>query len=491
MGEIPDGPEPGFGYDDVDPAVIEQEIRDRELSEQHRSHARMAYRLAAEHGTSLMHVYGLGWHSYDGARWALDERGRAEQAVLSTLRRAAAESVGGDQGLWRDIQRCQSGAGVDGVLRIAKALPAFAFTPADLDRDAYLLNVRNGTLDLRTLSVRAHDPLERITKVCGAAYDPGAAGPTWERFLGSSLPDQDVRAFLQRYVGQALVGEVIEHVLAILTGTGRNGKGVFYGALGKALGDYATTAEPDLFMHRENAHPTGEMDLLGVRWVVVSESDEGRKLAQATVKRLTGGDRIKARKMRQDFVEFDPSHTCALITNHLPKVPGDDPAMWARLRVIPFDVVIPKHERDPHLGTKLAAETDAVLAWCLAGWQAYREDGLGEPEAVMRATAEYQSESDTIGRFIAQRCVVNRAAHVGVGLLFERFSAWAAEDGAEPVTKRAFGDAMDRRGYPAVKTTGGLRVRRGLGLAADADEDGAAVLVSDALNGGEELDLSP
>lgn len=479
-------------YDEppVDFWDTDQEARDQHLSEQHRRHARMAYRLASEHGSSLMFVFGLGWHEYDGRRWRLDERGKAEQAVLATLRRAAAEAVGGDHTLTRDVRECEKATGVTGVLRIAQALPAFAYTTNDLDRDAYLLNVQNGTLDLRTLELRPHDPADRITKVCGANYRPDATGPAWSKFLASSLPDEDVRGFLQRYVGQALVGEVIEHVLSIGTGTGRNGKGVFYGAVGKALGDYATTAEPDLFMHRDNAHPTGEMDLLGVRWVVVSESDEGRKLAQATVKRLTGGDRIKARKMRQDFVEFDPSHTCFLITNHLPKVPGDDPAMWARLRVIPFDVVIPKEDRDPHLGTKLAAETDAVLAWCLAGWQAYQDEGLGEPEAVMRATAEYRSDSDAIGRFIAQKCIVNRAAFVGVGLLFERFAAWAAEDGAEPITKRQFGDAMDRRGYPAVKGTGGARIRRGIGLAADEDEDGAAVLVADALNGGEELDLS-
>jgi len=474
VAEWPVVPEPGSAEARASVARVRAERATEDAREQdpalvHSGQARFAYRLAASHAGRLLHVHGLGWHHWDGRRWALDDRGEATRAVLDVLRAALAESLR-DKDLRRDVQSCESAAGVAGVLQLASALEPFAATAADLDADPYLLNAWNGTLDLRTLELRAHDPADRITKVTTAAYDPDAAGPTWDAFLARVLPDEAVRAFLGRYVGVGLAGRVLEHVLAILTGTGRNGKSVFYLAVAHALGDYATTAEPDLFMHRQNAHPTGEMDLLGVRWVVVSESDQGRRLAEATVKRLTGGDRIKARRMRQDFVEFAPSHTAALVTNHLPKVSGDDPALWARLRVVPFNIEIPKPEQDPHLGDKLALEVDAILAWAVAGWVDYRSRGLDEPDAVLQATERYQADADAIGRFITECCILNPHMFATVADLWDRWCQWRIDDGAEEVSKNAFGDALDRRGHMVKRGHGGVRHRVGIGLAADDDE---------------------
>lgn len=436
---------------------------------EHRGQARMAYRLAEAHGDQLMFVHGIGWHTWDGRRWVEDRHGRATRAVLEVLRTALAGSLD-DKALRDDVRKCESEAGLNGVLGIAQALETFAFTVEDLDPDPYLLNVANGTLDLRTMMLRDHDAADRITKVTTGAYDPQAAGTSWQAFLARVLPDEPVQAFLRRYVGLALSGAVLEHKLALLTGTGRNGKGVFYGAVNYALGDYAGTADPDLFMHRENAHPTGEMDLRGMRWVVVSESDQGRRLAEATVKRLTGGDRIKARRMRQDFVEFTPSHTAALVTNHLPRVSGDDPALWARLRVVPFDVTIPTNEQDPRLPEALQLEADAVLSWALAGWADYDEHGLAEPPAVVRATEDYHAAADAVARFIEAECLVNPHMHVSVAELWERWCRWRVDDGAEEVSKKALGEALDRRGFPVHRATGGHRVRRGIGLASDDEE---------------------
>ncbi|MEZ5150701.1 MAG: phage/plasmid primase, P4 family [Rhodococcus zopfii] len=430
----------------------------------------MAYRLARTYAHKLMFVHGIGWYAYDGARWCEDTQGEAKRAVLGVLRSALAESLD-DKELRADVRKCESSAGVNGVLDLASALEQFAFTVADLDADPYLLNVANGTLDLRTMELREHNPLDRITKVTRAAYTPDAGSPDWERFLAQVLPDDTVREFLRRYVGVALCGRVLEHVLAILTGTGCNGKGVFYGAVEHALGDYATVAEPDLFMHRENAHPTGEMDLLGVRWVVVSESDKGRKLAEATVKRLTGGDRIRARRMRQDFVEFMPSHTAALVTNHLPKVSGDDPALWARLRVVPFQVVIPKDQQDPKLGEKLELAADGVLGWAIQGWVDYGADGLAEPAAVVQATDSYHADADALGRFITECCVTTPAVSVHAGQLFDAWAKWATEEGTEPGGKKAFGEALDKRGFVVHRGSGGTRFRRGIALRTDEPDN--------------------
>lgn len=432
----------------------------------HRGQARIAYRLADAYDGRLLYVHGIGWHAWDGRRWAEDQTGQAKRAVLDVLRAALAESLDNTE-LRSDVRKCESAAGINGVLDIAAALPRFAVTVRDLDPDPYLLNCANGTLDLRTMETYPHDPADRITKVCNAAFRPGVKGQRWEQFLAEVLPDPDVRGFLCRYVGAGLAGTVLEHVLAILTGSGRNGKGKFYEAVCKALGDYADTAEPDLFMHRDGAHPTGEMDLRGVRWVVVSETEQGRRLAEATVKRLTGGDEIKARRMRQDFVKFTPSHTAALVTNHLPKV-STDPALWARLRVVPFGVVIPPEQRDPHLGEKLELELDAILTWCIDGWRDYStRDGLAEPAAVLAATDAYHTSSDAVARFIDEQCIVNPHMRVAVSDLWARWCAWCAEDGAELGTQKALGQELEARGFPG-KNSGG-RWRLGLDLLAKDD----------------------
>jgi putative DNA primase/helicase len=437
----------------------------------HRGQARMAYRVAERYEGEIVHVTGLGWHRWDGTRWAPDDRGAAKRAVLAELRHALADSLD-DKELRADVRKCESASGVAGVLDLAAALKPFAAAVRDLDADPYLLNTANGTLDLRTCESRPHAPADRITKVCRGAYSPEAESRPWDAFLARVLPDGDVREFVQRLVGLGLLGEVREHKLPILTGVGANGKSVFDKAIRYSLGDYACTAEPDLFMHREGAHPTGEMDLRGVRWVVVSECEKGRRLAEATMKRLTGGDTIRARRMRQDFVEFTPSHTPLLITNHLPKVSGDDPAIWRRLRVVPFDVVIPEAEQDCELDARLQLEADGILAWAVAGYRNYLKHGLDEPASVRKATDTYHRESDAVARFIDERCLTaSPALKATTGQLFESWEVWRQTDGAEPMSSKAFGLALGRLGFPAAAAVNGKRWRAGIAVKAVVDED--------------------
>lgn len=435
---------------------------------EHSGQVRMAFRLADAYVGRLLHVPGLGWHEWDGTRWAPDEDGAAVRAVIDVLKRALADSYGDDP-LRKDVRRCEGSAGIRGVLDIAGNLRDMVASVQQLDADPYLLNVANGTLDLQTLVLRPHDPADRITKVTRGAWRPDETGSRWTDFLGEVLPDEQVLAFVQRLVGVGLLGKVVEHVLPIWIGTGANGKGVAYGALLHALGDYAAAAEPELFTSREGAHPAGQMDLRGRRLVVVSESDKGRKLAEATMKRLTGGDPIKARYMRQDFVEFMPSHLALLVTNHLPQVSGDDEAIWRRIRVVPFSVVVPEARRDGRLGEQLQWEADAVLGWAVRGWQDYCDRGgrLQEPDGVRVATQHYRLESDAVGRFLAECCRTDPHSNVLVSELFAAWLAWAELDGADPMSAKKFGQAIDRRGFKPSRVSNGERRRYGLALAND------------------------
>jgi putative DNA primase/helicase len=439
----------------------------------HSGQVRMAYRLAASHHDRLLHVHGIGWHHWDGTRWTPDDTGAAKRAVLDVLQTALASALG-DKQLQRDIRTCESNAGVTGVLGIAAALPEFAATVRDLDADPYQLNVSNGTIDLRTMELAPHNPADRITKVCRGAWRDDTRPGEWHTFIDTVLPDEPVRAFVQRLIGLSLFGRVVEHVLPIWTGIGANGKGTTVEALCWCLGDYAIAAEPDLLMHRDGAHPTGEMDLMGRRLVTMSETDDGRRLAQATMKRLTGGDTIRARRMRQDFVEFTPSHTAMLVTNHLPAVSGDDPAVWRRIRVVPFDIVIPDDEQDGELPERLEQAADEILTWAVRGWSEYQRIGLSEPDAVRARTDAYKATSDAIGRFIIERCHRSPAVMATTTQLWEAWQQWAKAEGIEPGGRGKFGEALDTRGHPAAPPSMGKRWRHGICVltSEDGTDDG-------------------
>ena len=204
-----------------------------------------------------------------------------------------------------------------------------------------------------------------------------------------------------------------------------------------------------------------------------SETERDHRLAAALMKNLTGGDPITARGLHRDPVTFQPAHTVLMVTNWLPKVAGNDPAVWRRMRVVPFDVTIPEAERDPALGDRLQLAADAVLSWAVAGWQEYQQRGMDAPDAVQAATADYRQRSDAIARFIDERLLVNPHMFVTVSELWAAWESWAADDGAEPITKRDFGDEFDKRGWPAgVRKISGraVRARQGIGLQ-DTDEE--------------------
>lgn len=437
----------------------------KKLSRQHEGQARWAYLLAENHADRLLYVSGLGWHWYDGTRWSEDpDKVHAKRAVLDLLRQVRS-AVEIDQDMLREIAVMQKASAVNGVLDLASILPEFHVTVEDLDADPYLLNVANGTLDLHECTLRPHSPADRITKVTRAAYDPDAGSASWDAFLASSLPKLPVRAFLQRYVGLALVGRVVEHILAIGIGRGANGKSVFIKAVDYALGDYAGTPSPELFNRAEGTHSAPEMALMGKRWVAVSETGEGASLSVATTKRLVGGDSITARRLYGNEVTFAPTHTAMLITNHLPKVRGDDPAIWRRLRVIPFEVVIPEKDRKSDLDERLEAEADAILLWALQGLDAYDTTGLDAPEEVLAATNSYRKREDAVEQFLEQVCEKGSDFKVTLMSLNLHWTQWAKANDQPGLTKPEFVAALRQRGYEVRRGTASKVFVHGLNLA--------------------------
>ncbi|WP_104086293.1 phage/plasmid primase, P4 family [Arthrobacter sp. GMC3] len=452
-------------------SIAEQTESLKDIAMLHRGQVRIAHEFAASNVSEHMHVTGMGWFVWTGSHWAEDAGDKKSQnSVMATIRLMAGYAIG-DKELLGDLVKSQSANGIKGVLQLASSLPGIAVHADELDADPHLLNCANGTLDLHEHKLRPHDPTDRITKVCRAAYDPSRTASLWNTFLEKSLPDAPVRGYFQRFGGLALIGKVLEHVFTIATGEGRNGKGVAYIAIAHALGDYCLIADPSLFEQvksNPNAASPAFLALRGARFVVLSETAKTAKVDAALMKRLTGGDPITARSLYEKrAVTFLPSHTSLLVTNHLPTLPADDPAVWDRTRVIPFDVVIPPGERDTRLGEKLELEADGILTWMVQGLAAYQANGLGEPEEVLKATSKYAKSQDKVSLFIEEICTDSPANGGDTTMtLHDAYMNWAASEGiAKPhlLGSTDFGHALDKLGYTKKKTNRGA-VRTGLGL---------------------------
>lgn len=450
-------------------------VRVHEL-DAHRGQLRMAGRFSDQWQGHLRYVHGIGWHQWDGTRWAPSRDGGPMRCAMRTARDALRELADIDdkntrEELFADIRRVESANGLRGVLEIASNIKPLACSPDKLDTDPYLFNVANGTFDLRTMALRSHDPTDLITKIAGCGYEPDAPAPTWGKFIAEVLPDASVRGFVQRLFGYSLLGKVREHMLPQFTGTGRNGKGTLRDIVKAAFGEYAIEVNPSIVMtDGAKSHPTERADLLGARLVFTSETDENAPLAAATMKRLVGGDPIRARRMGKDFFEFDPSHTLIMITNHLPVVAGDDKAVWARLRVVPFEQDFTAVQ-DPGLGDRLALDLAAVLAWCVQGYRLYAEGGLTEPEAVAKSTAEYHDLSDPLGRFLTECTLSSPHAYVRAGELYEAWRTWCRDNGEKELGKLSnvkFAEMLKRKGIGRESRSFG-NVYVGLGLAATED----------------------
>ncbi len=249
-------------------------------------------------------------------------------------------------------------------------------------------------------------------------------------------------------------GSVEDHVLLIPYGTGANGKSVILNTIRNVLGpDYAMAAPPNLLMARGHSerHPTEQADLKGRRFVSCIETADGCRLNESLVKTMCGGDNIRARRMRQDFEEFSPTHTIWLATNHRPIIKGNDHGIWRRIRLIPFTESIPETEQDGRLPEKLTAEASGILNWILAGAIEWQTDGLGECESVRAATSKYQAEMDVIGSFIEVSCIVGPSYRIKARELFSIYKTWAEDNREQIISEKAFSYGMEERGFEKKK----------------------------------------
>jgi putative DNA primase/helicase len=414
-----------------------------------------AERLVLRYGHELRYCYPWqSWLVWDGQRWQRDNRGDVERRAKATVQGIYAEASDSQdrerrEALAKWALKSEADARIKAMVRLAESEPGIPILPEELDADPFLLNVANGTLDLRTGTLRPHRREDLLTKLAPVAYDPEATCPRWERFLGEIfLQRTGLIIFVRKIFGYSLTGDVSERVLFILHGPGRNGKSTLLEILAELLGDYALrTPTETLMIKHHSSIPNDLAALKGMRVVHASETEEGQRLAEALVKDLTGRDTISARFMRGEFFQFRPVCKLWLRTNHKPVIRGTDRAIWDRVRLLPFDLRIPDGQEDRSLPTQLRAELPGILTWALHGCLAWQTNGLGMPDEVKQATAGYQAEMDVVGDFLDDCCTVANWAKVESTALYKAYTSWCEANSERALKRRAFAAALQERGF--------------------------------------------
>jgi P4 family phage/plasmid primase-like protien len=405
---------------------------------------------------------------YDEGKWHVDH------GEVQAMQRAKAIA----DAIWDETKQARTDETIDFAVKTAKhaGLRAMVNTARSdiavshdlFDSQPMLLNCVNGTVNLKTGELHPHRPDDYLMKMTATAFVADAPCARWEQFLSEVFRSKALTDFIRRLTGYILTGLTTEQVLPIFHGVGANGKTTFLTTVQDMLGDYAGQAPPALLtIKKQEQHPTELARLFGLRLAIATETEHGCRLAEAMVKQLTGSDRISARRMREDFWDFAPSHKLILCSNHRPKVKGTDFGIWRRLLLVPFNRIFHDGEKDVNLPAKLAAEATGILSWAVRGCLEWQRDGLAPPHEVQEATGAYRDEQDVLGRFIATCCLVgNDVYRVRFSQLYDALEGWCNDIGESLPSRKLCGEWLRTQGFTEKHSNG----RWYVGLALKAEE---------------------
>lgn len=402
------------------------------------------------------------WMSWCGTHWKqkgeLEVMAIAKQAVADRRERACKsllklglEDKQKAENIIKIIKWChasESSARLHAAVDLARSEPNVVLDYTMFNKRPWLFNCPNGTIELNTGILRPADPEDYLTQMCPVEYDTTATAPRWEKFLTEVFEgNTELIPWLQRFFGYCLTGHIREHILPIFYGTGRNGKTTIIKTVCSVIGsDYAgTTPSGFLVQTKGEQHPTKIADLYSKRLAADLETDADARLNETLIKRLTGGDDLKARRMHEDFWEFTPTHKLVLATNHEPGVQGTDTAIWSRLKLVPFLVSFAGRE-DRSLVDTLQAESKGILRWMVEGCELWVKHGLGEPAAIQKATSEYRSEQNDVAKFLAACYRPNDTCKARKTAVTSKYTIWCRDNHAKQVNSKAFGMELRKLG---------------------------------------------
>jgi len=443
-----------------------------------------AERLRDKFGARIRHCAALdAWLIWDGTRWKRDEQREIHHLGAETVRAIYADAADGEtlqerEAIAKHATKSEAVARIEAMISLARSFPEIAILASDLDSDRWALNCLNGTLDLRTGTLRAHNPADLLTKRCPVAYDANATLPLWDWFITETTGgNEDFAGFLRRIAGYTLQGDPSEEVIVFPHGPGATGKSTLLEAFKAVLGDYALTADFEAFLKKrgDGGIRTDIARLAGARFVVSIEVDDGKRLAEGLIKTISGGDTVTARHLYQKSFEYHPDFTLWLAANHAPKVNPDDDAMWRRILRLPFTHIVPKEKRDPQVKATLrdpAIAGAAILAWAVRGCLEWQRDGLGVPEVVENATETYRREMNPFADFVDGCCEFSPQAWTATERIW---NAYRQHEGDDPnvgeVAKKAFVAHLQSLGCtPASQRWQGKVTRGWKGIALKDDD---------------------
>ncbi len=435
-----------------------------------------AERLVRNHGRDLKHCGPYSrWYQWDGKYWQEDVSGGIMRCAKDSVRRIHEEAnriqpemaASPDQlkllgdlraRIYKHALKSEENHELKAMIELAESEEGIPITPFELDRNPFALCVQNGVVDLKSGKLLPHARDQYHTKISPIAYDPKAKCPRWEKFLLEIFNgDDSMVQYIQRAIGYSLSADVREQVLFFCYGIGANGKSTFMNVLSYMAGDYAQRAPRSLVQadpRGADRIPNDVARLKGARLVSCNELEEGKSLAEATIKDLTGGDRVVARFMRGEFFEFDPTHKLWMLGNHRPEIRGTDNGIWRRVQLIPFTVSFGPGKCDPDLPKKLYAELGGILAWAVRGCMEWQKTGLKSPEKVRQAVAEYRQAEDRIGMFLDDNCVISESSWISAKGLYDAYCLWCETARDRPVSNKLFGGRLRDRGFNPVKNRG-------------------------------------
>lgn len=387
------------------------------------------------------------WYGFDPSKgWErvsqLDVERAAKQVAEKLLTEALAELIaqpelGGRSKRLARAQKVNNLLPMRAMIEMAKSEPGMSCSVSEFDANSMFLGVQNGVIDLRKGLLLSPQAYIRVSKRCAVHYDPAATCPSFEKFLEEVLPDQDVRDFIQRWLGYCLTGRSNEKKFIMLIGTGDNGKSILIELENWLLGSYASKIDTEMLMHHPRAPQGPSPDIValkGVRVAYANETSEGQRLADARVKDLTGGDTLTGRvPYGISALTFAPTHKLMLIGNHKPVITDTSSGMWSRVVLVPFEVVIPKENRDRLLLDRLKREGPGILNWMLRGCAEYLKRGLDVPAKLDAAANRYREDQDMVGQWINEHC--NRVANLRCDgkAAYKAFQKWCRDNGhAQP-----------------------------------------------------------
>jgi putative DNA primase/helicase len=413
-----------------------------------------AYRLLTEHGKDIRYnALWKKWVVWNGTRWELDDGYLIHDRGLKMIRGIYEEllktsDIRDRLEIEKHGMQSESARRRKALIEVASWIPELNLKTDDLDKDPWLFNVKNGTIDLRTGEMREHRQEDFITRIADVEYDGNADCPAWKQFIMEIMDyNAEIIHFIQNAAGWAITGDTSEQTMFILFGTGANGKSTFLNTIMNLLGDYAIATPTETFMRKSGEQITNDIARLrGTRFVTTTEAEHGKRLSEPLIKQITGNDRMTARFLYGEFFNFTPTFKIFMATNHKPVIKGTDHGIWRRIKLIPFVTRIEEEKQDKHLEKKLMREGPGILNWLVEGARRWCGEGLKTPNIIIRATDEYRSEMDVIGNFIKEHCDQKPGVKIKARELFKCYQEWCDDHNEHAVSERFLGLRLKEMG---------------------------------------------